>query len=168
MTYFIPPKRDDYRAFLLEIKTEIAVVGPSFGLDAAAILAVQTTCQNQIALIDAAKLAEDAAVVATKTETDQRVITNAALQEEIAKWKTATGWSAAAATALHVKSSAGPAFVPDAYKPVFSVKAMAGGPRLKWPKNGADSMEVRSSALNPDRSGRWEPDTEFSCFCRHS
>jgi hypothetical protein len=142
MSYFIPPKRDDYRAWLLEFKDQIAIVGPGLGLTPERITAIQTTCTNQIRLIDEAKTAEDAATLATKKETEQRIITNAALQEEIKVIKASSAYGEAEAAALHIKSSKPSALDPATYKPTFKLHTTTNGNLLTWPKKGVDAMKV--------------------------
>ncbi len=141
MSYFISRNWPEYRGWLLNLKTEIVTEGPKFGLTAAQITAIQSTCQAQIDRIDAyfaALAALDAALEANKAG---KQLTDAALQEEIADWKNAAGWDDAIAAKLRVVSTK-PAFDPDTYKCEFTVKIVGGEIRIEFKKKGVQAVNV--------------------------
>jgi hypothetical protein len=140
---YIPQNRDAYRAWLLNLKTQIATDGVTLGLEAGAITAVQTTCTAQIARIDARATAEAEYQSQDSAEAEGRTTTNAALREEIGDWKRLAGWSEALAASLQVQHTT-PDFDPATYKPEFKVRIVGGEIRLDWKKKGVDSMRIYS------------------------
>jgi hypothetical protein len=140
-TDYIPKNRDEYRAWLLNLKTQIPTVGAALGLEAGAITAVQTTCTAQITRIDARATAEAEFEAKAGAETEGRATTDAALREEVGEWKHLAGWSDENAAILQVQSSA-TTFDPATYKPEFKVHIVGGEIRLDWKKKGVDSMRI--------------------------
>jgi hypothetical protein len=141
MPYFIPSNWAEYRAWLLNMHTEIDTEGPKFGLTAGAITAIKNTCQAQMDKIDAYMAALSAADAALEDVKDGRALTDTALQEEIGDWKKATGWDDAIAAKLRVVSTKA-AFDPNTYKPEFTVKILGGEIRIDFKKRGVDGMHV--------------------------
>jgi hypothetical protein len=138
---FIPQNWAEYRAWLLNLKTEIATEGPKFGLTPDDITAVQATCQAQIAKIDAYIAAKAAADAALETLKDGKTTTDAALREEIADWKRADGWDDAIAAKL--RAVGGKAEVDfDNWKCEFTVRIVGGEIRIDWKKKGVKGVNV--------------------------
>src|ERR1035438_4695680 len=67
---FIPPGKGDYRAWLLNLKTEITTQGPIITLAPAEVTATTGACTAQIALGDAAVAAASALKAALQAEAD--------------------------------------------------------------------------------------------------
>jgi len=141
MKGFIPANWAEYRAWLLNLKTEIPTAGPAIGLSAAGITAIQSTCQAEIDKIDAYNAALSAAEAALETLRNGKEVTDAALREEIADWKQDSGWTNALAAQLRVVTTK-TAFDPNTYKPEFTVKIVGGEIRIDWKKKGADGVQV--------------------------
>ncbi len=141
MPQIIPTNWAEYRAWLLNLKTEIPTEGPKFGLAAGDITSIQSTCTAQIAKVDAYIAAQSALAAGLETAKNGKTLTDAALREEITDWKTATGWDAAIAAKLRVVSSS-TAFDPNTYKPEFTVKIIGGEIRIDFKKRGADGVNV--------------------------
>ncbi|MCX7009056.1 MAG: hypothetical protein NTY53_17710 [Kiritimatiellaeota bacterium] len=141
---YIPKNRDEYRAWLLNLSTQIATVGTGLGLTAPQITAVQSTCAAQIARIDA--LGTSAADLQAKQAADAegRKLTDAALREELGDWKRLPGWTAETAATLQAVSPSGTAMDESTYKPEFTVRLVGGEIRLDWKKKGVDSMWIHS------------------------
>jgi hypothetical protein len=138
---FIPSNWADYRAWLLNMHTEIDTEGPKFGLTAGAITAIKNTCQAEIDKIDAYNGALSAADAALETVKDGKGITDTALREDIGDWKTADGWTDAIAAKLRVVSTK-TAFDPNTYKPEYTVKILGGEIRIDFKKRGVDGVRV--------------------------
>lgn len=141
MTDFIPSNWAEYRAWLLNLQTNIPTEGPKFGLTPTQITAIQSTCQAQIDKIDASNAAAAAAAAAFETNKTGKQTTDTALQEEIKDWKAATGWTEAIAAQLRVVS-AKPDFNPDTYKCEFTVKIVGGEIRIDFKKKGVQAVNV--------------------------
>jgi hypothetical protein len=141
MKGFIPANWAEYRGWLLNMKTEITTEGPKFGLVVADITAIQNTCQAQIDKIDAYMAALAAAAAALETLRDGKTLTDSALREEIADWKTESGWTDAIAAQLRVVTTSTD-FDPNTYKPEFTVKILGGEIRIDFKKRGVDGMRV--------------------------
>lgn len=139
--YFIPKNWAEYRAWLLNMKTEIVTEGPKFGLTAGEITSIQATCQAEIDKIDAYNAALSAVAASLEMAKDGKAVTDTALQEEINDWKMASGWTDAIAAKLRTVSTKTP-FDPNTYKPEFTVKIMGGEIRIDWKKKGADGVKV--------------------------
>lgn len=138
---FIPRKRADYRDWLLNLKTRIATIGPTLGLIAGDVTAVQATCTAQIARIDALTPAETTLKGLQQTEADGRKLTDTTLRERIGDWKHLTAWTSEIAADLHAAGSASD-FDPNTFKPEFKVSLIAGEIRLDWKKKGADGVGI--------------------------
>ena len=138
---FIPPGKGDYRAWLLNLKTNITTQGPLFSLAAGEVTATTGACTAQIALADAAVAAASALKSALQAEADGKKTTNTLLRNKISDWKQMSGFTPAIAQELRVISSAA-AFDPGAYKPEFKVKITGGEIRLDWVKKGADAVHI--------------------------
>lgn len=141
MAYFIPANWAEYRAWLLNLKTEIVTEGPKFGLTAGDITAIQNTCQAQIDKIDAYNAALSALQAMFESLKDGKAVTDAALREEIDDWKVAAGWTDAIATQLRVVTNK-PEFNPDTYKCEFTVKIVGGEIRIDFKKKGVQAVNV--------------------------
>ena len=70
MADFIPPTKGDYRAWLLNLKTQITTQGPLFSLASAEVTATVTITSAQIALEDAVVAAESALKSAREAQAD--------------------------------------------------------------------------------------------------
>ena len=140
-TDYIPKNRDEYRAWLLNLKTQIPTVGAALGLEAGAITAVQATCTAHITRIDARATAEAEYQAKENAEAEGRATTNAALREEIGDWKRLAGWSDENAAILQVQSTTTD-IDPATFKPEFKVRIVGGEIRLDWKKKGVDSMRI--------------------------
>ena len=138
---YIPQNRDEYRAWLLNLSTQLATVGLTLGLTAPQITAVQATCTGQIARIDALNAAEAELQAKQEADADGRKLTDTALREEIGDWKRVAAWSDEIAAMLQVIGST-PDFDPATYKPEFKVRIVGGEIRLDWKKKGVDSMRI--------------------------
>jgi hypothetical protein len=138
---FIPPGKGDYRAWLLNLKTQITIQGPLFTLAAGEVTATTTACTAQITLADAAVAAASALKAALQAEADGKKTTNALLRNKISDWKQMPLFTATIAQELRVIGNAA-AFDPGAYKPEFKVKISGGEIRLDWVKKGADAVHI--------------------------
>ena len=138
---FIPQPKGDYRAWLLNLKTQITTQGPLFTLAAGEVTATTGACTAQIALGDAAVAAASALKSALQAEADGKKTTNALLRNKISDWKQMPLFTPAIAQELRVIGSAA-AFDPGAYKPDFKVKITGGEIRLDWVKKGADAVHI--------------------------
>jgi len=138
---FIPPAKGDYRAWLLNLKTQITTQGPLFTLPAGEVTATTGACTAQIALADAAVAAASALKSALQAEADGKKTTNALLRNKISDWKQMPLFTPAIAQELRVIGAAA-AFDPGAYKPDFKVKIAGGEIRLDWVKKGADAVHI--------------------------
>jgi hypothetical protein len=141
MADFIPANMAAYRAWLFNLKTEIANIGPTIGLTALQITAIQDTCQTQIDLIDALTAAEAAFALVTFNTRNGKATTDTELRDHIRQWKAATGWTDAMAATLAVQTSSAP-FDPDTYKPAFTVKIIGGEIRIDWKRKGVQAVNV--------------------------
>jgi hypothetical protein len=137
----IPKPRALYRAWLLHLKTDIATDGPTLGLEAGDITAVQATCTGQMTKIDDTDAAWANYQAKVQAEATGRRLTNAALREEIAQWKLADGYTDEIGARLQIVST-GSAFDPDNYQCEFTVRIVAGEIRIDWKKKGADAVHV--------------------------
>jgi hypothetical protein len=140
-TDFIPKARGDYRAWLNNLKNQITTIGPTLGLTAPQVTAIQATCTAQIALIDAITAAETALQAAQEAEATGRQTTNAALRESIGDWKRLPAWTNAIAASLQAAATSTP-FDPNTYKPEFKVSLVAGEIRFDFKKKGADAVAI--------------------------
>ena len=138
---FIPRKRADYRDWLLNLKTRIATIGPTLGLIAGDVTAVQAACTAQIARIDALTPAETTLQGLLQTEGDNRKLTDTTLRERIGDWKRLSTWTSEIAADLHAAGTASD-FDPDTFKPEFKIRILAGEIRLDWKKKGADGVGI--------------------------
>jgi len=138
---FVPRPRGDYRAWLLNLKTQSVTQGPAIGADAPDVTALQATCAAQITRIDDTDAAAAALQSKQEAEADGRRMTDAALREQIGDWKRLDGWTPEAAAALQAISTT-PAFDPSTFKPEFKVRIIGGEIRLDWKKKGADGVFV--------------------------
>ena len=138
---FIPPAKGAYRAWLLNLKTEIVTQGPLFGLAAGEVTATVDACTAQIALADAAVAAKNAYEAALQAETDGRKSTNTLLRDKISDWKQMPLFTPTIAQTLGVVGTAAP-FDPSTYKPEFKVKIAGGEIRLDWTKKGAGAVHI--------------------------
>ncbi len=138
---FIPKTKGDYRAWLLNLKTEIVTQGPLFTLAAGEVTATTAACTAQIALGDAVVAAKSAYDAALQAEADGRKATDALLRSKINDWKRMPLFTPTIAQALEVVGSAA-GFDPEAYKPEFKVKISGGEIRLDWTKKGADAVHI--------------------------
>ena len=138
---FIPPGKGDYRAWLLNLKTNITTQGPLFSLAAGEVTATTAACTAQIALADAAVAAASALKSALQAEADGKKTTNALLRNKISDWKQMPLFTPAIAQELRVIGTAA-TFDPGAYKPDFKVKISGGEIRLDWVKKGADAVHI--------------------------
>ncbi|HMJ92058.1 MAG TPA: hypothetical protein VK530_19710 [Candidatus Acidoferrum sp.] len=141
MADFIPKNWPAYRAWLFNLKTEIATIGPAIGLTAPQVTAVQTSCQTQIDLIDALTAAEAAFNMAKFQARTGKAGTDTSLREAIRQWKVATGWTEAMAATLAVLSGS-TEFDPDTYKPEFTVKVIGGEIRIDWIRKGVQAVHI--------------------------
>jgi hypothetical protein len=138
---FIPPGKGDYRAWLLNLKTQITTQGPLFTLAAGEVTATTAACTAQIALGDAAIAAASALKAALQAEADGKKTTNALLRNKISDWKQMPLFTPAIAQELRVIGSAA-AFDPGTDKPDFKVKIAGGEIRLDWVKKGVDAVHI--------------------------
>lgn len=141
MADIFPTNWAEYRAWLLNMKTEITTEGPKFGLTAGQITSVQATCQAEMDKIDAYNAALSAVAAALETAKHGKAVTDTALREEINDWKMAAGWDTAIATKLRAMTTKTP-FDPNTYKPEFTVKIVGGEIRIDWKKKGAQGVKV--------------------------
>ncbi len=142
-SYFIPRKRSDRRAWLVNLKDGIATWGAAVGLSPTDITAVQATCSAQIALIDAVVTAESALQGAQEAEVMGDGLNITALKEEIAKWKTNSGYTSQIGAELRIVGST-TAFDADNYTCEYTVKIIAGEIRIDWKKKGVQAVHIYS------------------------
>jgi hypothetical protein len=138
---FIPQPKGDYRAWLLNLKTQIPTQGPIYSLAAGEVTATATACTNQIALGDAVIAAKSAYAAALQNESDGRKATDALLRNKISDWKQMPLFTPTIAQDLRVVGTAA-AFDPSTYKPEFKVRIVGGEIRLDWTKKGADAVHI--------------------------
>jgi hypothetical protein len=143
--YFIPKNRAERRAWLLNLLNNIETWGPGMGYSPAEILGIKTNCTAQIELIDAVIAAEAALQAAQEAETNGAAINIVALQEIIARGKTAPGYTSEAGAALKLISSSTP-FDPLTFKPkIKSIRISGGEVRLDFALLGAHGVHVYCS-----------------------
>ena len=140
---FVPQNRAQFRAWLLNLSTQIATSGTGLGLTAPQITAVQATCTAQIARIDALETAVANLQAKQEAEASGRQMTIAALREEISAWKQLATWTTEVSANLQASSNTA-TFDPNTYKPEFKVHLVGGEIRLDWKKKGVDSMFIYS------------------------
>ena len=138
---FIPPAKGAYRAWLLNLKTQIPTQGPLFSLAAGEVTATVTITSAQIALEDAVVAAESALKSARDAQATGRKANNALLRNKISGWKQMSLFTPAIAQELRVVTTAS-TFDPDTFKPEFKVKIVGGEIRLDWTKHGADGVHI--------------------------
>ena len=151
MSDLIPRARGAYRAWLLNIKTQITTIGPTLGLSSGATTGVQATCQAQIDLIDELAGAETELDAAQQAQEMGRRTTDQTLRQLIGDWKRLPAWTPEIAAQLHAVGSP-TGFDPDAYKPEFKVSIVAGEIRLDWKKKGVDGVAIYARLAG---QGQW-------------
>ena len=140
---FIPPAKGAYRAWLLNLKTQITTQGPLFSLAPAEVTATVTITSAQIALEDAVVTAESALKSAREAQAAGRKTNNTLLRDKISDWKQMPLFTPAIAQELRVANTAS-TFDPDTFKPEFKVRIIGGEIRLDWIKYGADGVHIYS------------------------
>ncbi len=141
--YFIPSNRADRRAWLLNLKGGIDTYGPVLGLSPEDITSVKTTCDAQIAFIDKVTEAETKLQAAQEAETNGEAINLGAIKEEVANWKTRSGYTSEAGAGLKIVS-AQKEFSADVWKCEFTVKILHGEIRIDWKKKGVQAVHIYS------------------------
>jgi hypothetical protein len=138
---FIPPAQGDYRAWLLNLKTELTTLGTTFGATTAEVTAVTAAATAQLALIDGYETKKSDAAFALQARDDGRTATDIILREQIGDWKRLGGFTPAIADQLRAVGTT-TTFDPSTYKPTFKIRLDAGNIRLDWTKKGVTAVHI--------------------------
>ncbi len=144
MPDYIPTKRDQRRSWLLNIieKAPAQVVA---GGGTAPVATNLTTAANAIITAytdtDSAKTTYDGKkAIEASTEAEQLAI----IRHILATLKLQPTWESSGADAQLQSSATGTEFNPDTYKPVFTVKVIAGQITIEFKKKGVDGVAIYS------------------------
>jgi hypothetical protein len=140
---YIPSKRADYRAWLLNLKTRAPLDGPTIGAPAGDVTSIVAKCTAQIALIDATDAASTALDTARTAEKTGEGQTDFLARRVLGDWKRLTGMTPAVLASLKAVGN-GSNFDPLTYKTEFTVKIVAGEIRIDWKKKEADGVFIFS------------------------
>lgn len=141
MPDFIPRRWGDRVNWLNNVKTKIATHGPTLGLAAGQITAIQNRCTTSTTAIQAVTNKEnelESAIAGRGTTIDTEF---GALRIEFNALKTNPAMTPAIATDLQIVGTTTP-FDPNTFKPELSGSVVGGGLELRFKKGPTDGVNI--------------------------